>query len=284
MRKYDKINARCLNAKFMKDDSSDTYSAHMGVNQSMLKDVLSVSPAFAYHRKYEAEREETPAMKIGTAVHMAALEPDKFIKSYASLPVGLDRRKTEHKAIYNEFLAEHGGKVALKAEEFLEVVAMADAVRPHIVAGPGNHTIEVEKAIEGLFELSNDGQVFGAYEAKGRLDCLVYTTGHITIRDIKTVADIGNVPGASYNGLWCVQAAYYVDMVDKLLQPPVDVSFEYVCVSKEAPYDVRIFVVSDEMLIKGRQAYAKGFTLYNDWLHAGKPDTASFFGREMLNG
>jgi hypothetical protein len=279
---YDTAEALCLEST-LRPASDEEYSSSQALNQSMLKDVLRVSPFYAHHRARVEKREETPAMKIGTALHCKVLEPKKYGSGYAVLPEGLDRRKTEHKALYNEFMEANAGRILLKHEESELINSMAESVAPLIKPRKGA-AVHVEEAIFGVFSYEVDGIHAGVFEAKGRLDMAVFEENSIVIRDIKTVASLEDVPSTSYHNMWALQAAYYVDLIEKSITPPVPVSFEYYCVSKEAPHDARVFVCSDEMLCKGRKLYAKAIAMYGDWLSMGKPSTSEFFGVQILNG
>ena len=79
---------------------------------------------------------------------------------------------------------------------------------------------------------------------------------------------------------WAVQSAFYHDIISMVHQKPV--SFDYIAQSKEEPYDVREFAVTDEMFAKGRQAYTLGINRWLWWVRNGKPDTDAFHGKEML--
>ena len=68
---------------------SDDYRATPALSQSGVKDML-VSPLYFWHRNVRQDRVEgppTPAMTLGTAIHMAILEPSKFPEKYMLYPL-----------------------------------------------------------------------------------------------------------------------------------------------------------------------------------------------------
>ncbi|NBX88197.1 MAG: hypothetical protein EBQ97_06740, partial [Bacteroidetes bacterium] len=65
------------------------------------------------HFKHQEQPEETEEMRIGTAVHGLLLEPNAFTGNFAYAPLGLDRRKTEDKNRYAEFVAASEGKMVM---------------------------------------------------------------------------------------------------------------------------------------------------------------------------
>ena len=60
------------------DLSNRDYHAHPAISKSGL-DLISRSPA---HYRYRAPKEPSRAMEIGTAIHTALLEPDRYAAEY----------------------------------------------------------------------------------------------------------------------------------------------------------------------------------------------------------
>lgn len=84
-----------------------------------------------YYRKFIAKtipRTETPAMRIGSALHCAVFEPDTYASRYVVKPQGIDRRTTAGKAAFAAFEAEVGDKTILDADESALVYNMTRAV------------------------------------------------------------------------------------------------------------------------------------------------------------
>lgn len=89
---------------------------------------LMRSPAY-YQWRLEHPQPETPAMRIGTAIHTAILEPDRFARDYAVGPdVKLNTKAGKEQ--WADFAQAHPDDVILlRAHEGAQVHAIADAVR-----------------------------------------------------------------------------------------------------------------------------------------------------------
>lgn len=88
---------------------NDTYHDLPSVSASFLKTLIQRSPA---HAKWEREnREETPAMKRGTLIHTALLEPHLLGELYCTLPEDAPRKVSDEtmEAVrwWREWNAEH---------------------------------------------------------------------------------------------------------------------------------------------------------------------------------
>ncbi len=105
--------------------SNAAYHALDAVGKSDL-DRIARSPL---HWKY-AEREETPAMRIGSAVHCAVLEPERYATDYVTAP-SCERRTKAGKEEWTAFEEAHAGKVILTAAESAQCISMSTTMRAH---------------------------------------------------------------------------------------------------------------------------------------------------------
>lgn len=254
------------------------YRLSPALNQSYLKDVNAVSPSYAEYRRLNPE--ETPALIFGSALHTLVLEPNDFNKRYAMLP-DCDRRTKEGKALFEEFAIANAGKRVLKSTEVDSLIAMAKKSRPFFdekKAKYANHEVECSATFVVI-----DGEFKGQeVVVKAQFDAVYVFEDKVIIKDLKSVADITNVKGASFQNGWATQSAFYHDLAQFCYQK--DTSFDYIAQSKSEPYDVREFGVSDEMFIKGRQSYSLAINKWLWWKANGQPDTDAFHGKETLNG
>lgn len=247
------------------------------LNQSTLKKALAVSPFNAdWLRK---NPEQTPAMAFGSALHTLVLEPDQFSKRYEVAPV-CDRRTTDGKRIWAEFIENIGGREPIKADDWDDLQAMKASVGNLFQSKHG--TTHMESAFISEI-LVTEGEFRGErVRLKGKLDCFHEHAESAIIKDLKTVADISNVASASYHSNWAMQSGLYSDALAFAIRKPV--SFIYVCVGKDKPFDVRVFECSQEMLVSGTQSYAKALHMWLSWEKCGRPNTAQFLGVQKLNG
>lgn len=103
------------------------YRALRGVNWGLLRE-MQISPAH-YRYRLTNERDDSPAMALGRAIHSAVLEPDRFFVEFSYF----DGPRRAGKA-WDEFAAANVGRTILKADEYERVLAIRDAVRRHKVA------------------------------------------------------------------------------------------------------------------------------------------------------
>ena len=103
-----------------------TTSKYYPLSFSSIKN-FATSPAhfIAYKNR---EQHETPAMRFGTAVHAAILEPREFAKDYKVLEV---RRGTK---AYKELVEAHPKAIWLSPSEYNEIQKIKDAVEAHPIA------------------------------------------------------------------------------------------------------------------------------------------------------
>jgi exodeoxyribonuclease VIII len=78
-------------------------------------DLIHRAPALYRYRRANPTP-QTPAMRWGTLVHTAILEPETMADTYVTAPA-VDRRTKEGKAAYEAFLAEWGSKEVITADE-----------------------------------------------------------------------------------------------------------------------------------------------------------------------
>lgn len=259
------------------------YRRNLALNQSFLKDVRAVSPSYADFSRLHPE--ETPALIFGSALHTSVLEPNEFDKRYAVAPE-CDRRTKDGKAVYEDFVYRAGNKRVLKGDDFVRLVAMASISRG-MFEDKQSFKSYPELQLYGRIKVTAGTFLGEEIEVKAQLDMLHQSpnTNSLTIQDLKSVADIAKVQKASYENGWAVQSAFYTDLALKVFETTAQVcKFEYIAQSKEPPFDVRKFIVTDEMVIKGRLAYYEAIHKYLWWKRAGKPSTSDFLGVEPLNG
>jgi hypothetical protein len=105
--------------------TNEDYHARPGVSASMLKSMAKGWRTFeAEHITKTAPRKETPAMALGTAVHTALLEPDRFDSEYVICPADCSDRRTK---AYKEWSATNSDKIALTIDDAKTIHAMCKA-------------------------------------------------------------------------------------------------------------------------------------------------------------
>lgn len=208
------------------------------VNWTTLREMRRSPRHYLYRCLNPAE--ETAPMRLGRAVHMAVLEPERFAADYVVFD-GARRAGKAWEAF--EFEAERAGKEILKASEHAECCAIAAAVRAHPLAakylaqGRGEQTIVWRDEETGLW-------------LKGRLDWLCDVPGDAALVDLKTTAELDAyrlAAGVARLGHH-IQLALYMRGLRAL---GLVIPAKLIAVESEAPYDVAVFSIEGDTLTAG---------------------------------
>jgi exodeoxyribonuclease VIII len=215
---------------------SDGYDALPGVRWSRLK-AMRISP-LAYRHGMLVEREDTPSLRFGRAVHCRVLEPDAWASRYAVWD-GHRRGKA-----WEQWEAEHAGFEILTAAEHERARACADAVIAHPVARRHLHDGIRERALSWTDEETG-------LPCKARVDSV---NGHLL--ELKTAADIDprRFAAAAYRYGYHGQLAFYGDgLIASGFALESDPAL--VCVESVPPHDVIVYAIDSGLLELGREYY-----------------------------
>ncbi len=114
------------NPQFLDIPNNRYHAATDWVSKSMLSAFADCPAKFAHLYLDGGKREETAALRIGSAVHLYAFEPEKWDAGYYVMPEGI-KRDARHKA-FQEQMAAAGDRTILKPEEFEQVEGMANSL------------------------------------------------------------------------------------------------------------------------------------------------------------
>ena len=202
----------------------DAYSTHAGLSQSGAKELLR-SPA---HFKQYLERdrsEQTPAQRLGTLIHLAALQPKVFDATIVVAPE-CDKRTTAGKEIWASFQSSlKPGQEAISQKDGELVTNVSIAARAGLD--------KLMKDLDGEYmitEVPMVGRVNGT-DIKGRLDAIITTkAGKRIVVDIKTTMDAGaeSFGRDIANYKYFLQQAWYTTLAH------AD-QFVFLAVEKDAP-------------------------------------------------
>lgn len=107
------------------------HHAHPAIGSSGLR-LLDRSPFHFWSAYIDPDRkpqEPTAAMKLGTATHMAILEPAEFDQNYVVIPDDIDRRTTAGKQLWADVQAT--GKEPIKQSDWDLIAGMMTSVHTH---------------------------------------------------------------------------------------------------------------------------------------------------------
>ena len=222
------------------------YRAAEGISKSAL-DYIAPPRTPAHYRAYIdglLRVETTPAMRLGSLIHSAILEPDKV--EWVVRPEGLLFTTKEGKA-----WRDAQTKQIITADEEATITGMRDAVWSHPAV---KRVLANARKEASLFAKDEHGTL-----RKGRIDALP-ESGNVIV-DIKSCASAA--PEAMSKSMaayrYDVQAAYYLDLA-KLLS--LDKSeFLLVCVEKTPPYAVAVYAIDHDAVEWGRKQYQSDLAL-----------------------
>ena len=115
---------------------NNAYHAHPAISKSHL-DQVARSPLHywaAFLDPARQQREATPAMQIGSAVHTHVLELDQWDARYVTAPEGIDRRTKVGKAEWEVFTTASTGRTVLTKADADLVMRMGRSVFGHPAA------------------------------------------------------------------------------------------------------------------------------------------------------
>jgi hypothetical protein len=208
------------------------YDALDRLNWSRLR-LIGRSPAH-FRQGYG---DDSSSFALGTAAHMAILEPERFAAEYTIYP---GRRAGK---AWEAFEAEHlaAGRQILNQREYDNALAIRDAVHRH---APAMRYLQGGAAEQTLT------WSLGQFECKGRADYI-----GAAIVDLKSTKDASPRSFATscarygYFG----QAAWYSDGL--YLSTGERKPFVIIAVESSPPHIVTVFRVTDAVLAAGRDQY-----------------------------
>lgn len=179
------------------DVPAETYHGWPGVSKSML-DKLAETPAHLRDWLDNPEHDQTPPMMIGSAVHCATLQPDRFETDYIVMP-DIDGRTSEAGAFRKA--AEKKGKQVLRDIDARWVKAITVRVRDTI---SWRRWMNSSPLIESSIVWEMDG-----YLCRARPDMIVPDLKIIV--DLKTTAlSCNNFPREIFRRRYHWQAYWYL--------------------------------------------------------------------------
>jgi hypothetical protein len=212
------------------------YTEMEGVNNSKLSLLRQCPQKYLHFLNHQ--RDDTPALSLGRAIHTAVLEPENFNKEFFCLP-DIDRRTNKGKEEYNRICSQNGDKTCLKADEFNKALEIATAIRSQ------NAVIKLLEGSEAEISIDWVDHDTGL-QCKARVDA--YNEQLCTIIDLKTTTDasVKGFPRKLFAYGYHRQASFYLDgLRANGLQAR---HFVFVAAEKDPPYSVGIYRLTDDVI------------------------------------
>lgn len=237
---------------------NDKYHSLPGISKSGL-DKIDRSPA---HYKFSEPKESTRQMEIGTAIHTAILEPERFDNEYC-----ITEAKARTEKAYKDAKAEWGGENTLTKQEGKKVLNMRESVH-------GNLEAMQFLAMVGNAEVSaicTDPET--GVTLRARFDWLV---DGVAV-DLKKTQDVRPHMFAKsvYNYRYHVQEAVYRFVYKQITGEDLE-AFYFLAVEEEAPHSNKMFLLDDLSREIGNYYFRKNLRTYAECVNSGNwphPDT-----------
>lgn len=229
------------------------YRAFPALNQSAAKHLL-VSAAH-YQAYINAPHEETKALRFGTFVHSAILEPHTLNDLYATAP-DLDKRTKDGKEQWAAFATANAGKTILDAEESATGHLVASFARIALK----NHGVTFDET-EVMYHVDYNG-----IPLKAAIDGVAGDY----LWDIKTTDDASaaGMLKAIRNYRYNLQA-YWYRLVYELATGKRPLGFRFLFVEKEPPYATAVCEIGPELMSWAVSDFEKAVTLYRQCSETG---------------
>ena len=214
------------------------------VSFSALKQ-FSISPNH-YIEYVTGKAPDTDAFRFGRAVHAYILEPDVFKKEFAVAP-DVDRRYKAGKQAYKEFCDTHVGKQVVTAKQYQRIQSIAYQIN------------ELRPARELLENTKRETRIRKQYRG---VTCVGVIDAHTDsyALDLKTTrfANAGAMHNTIYKYSYHVQAYLYTQLAE------VD-RFYWIAAEKESPFEIGVYLASDETLDFGKKLLDEWIDAYKEW-------------------
>jgi len=226
------------------------YDGIQALNYSGAKELLK-SPAH-YQAYLNQEREETKALRMGSLIHCAVLQPEALNEKFVTAPE-VDRRTKEGKETYAAFQSSlKPGMTVVSAEESAEC---------HIIASAAKHALE---RMEVTFDMTEF--MFTTDHCGVQLKCAidgVGTDGYLY--DLKTTEDaspagiLKAIRAYRYN----LQAYFYRLCFETAFERRV-LGFRFLFIEKTPPYATAWVEIGPELMSYACSDFEKALQTYRE--------------------
>ena len=249
---------------YVSDMPADIYHAHDSASSSGLR-LLLRSPD---HFKNGEEKDQTRAMVLGSALHMACLEPDIFYDTYTLLRSSENRMTSEYKEAKKEF----GEEYVLVKPEIEKIEGMAKSLR---VSKKLNYWLyDNDYSHKELSGFAIDPET--GLMCRHRFDAIII--GDVAI-DLKTTTD-ARKPAFEKKILdfgYHIQAAFYADQYNWITGEKIE-KFIFAAIETSAPYALKVYELEQDSMEAGRKKYRQAL---NEYAQCKASDTWPSYDQEI---
>ena len=241
------------------DVDIDIYHSEEGISSTGISLILDCPKRYAYDKFEKPKDKESEAehFKLGRALHMLVLEPQKFNSTFYQMAEKVKLNTNVGKEAYAQAEVKANGRQILRAGEIEDVYGMAKAMKEHKL---WNH-IKDGKVEQSIYWQGG----MGSTRLRTRPD--VFTDEIIV--DIKSCRSINEFKRSIYGRGYHRQAAMQIDGLKSI--DGRNRHFAFFVVESTAPYLTACFTLDEDSLRQGRQEYMLGADIYwectklNNW-------------------
>jgi hypothetical protein len=192
---------------------------------------------------------------MGRAVHMLALEPDRFNHNFYCMNEEVNLTTKIGKEMYAEAEKKAQGRDILRKSDWDDIQIMAEAIKKHSIWGNFKNPL-IEQSIFW------DGGI-GGTRLRARPDVF----NDKVIIDIKTTDSISGFQRSLHSYGYHRQAAMQIDGLYSLDKK--ERHFAFFVVEKKAPHLTAIFELDPDSIAYGREQYIDGAAKYSECMATG---------------
>ena len=208
----------------------------------------------------------TPAMKTGTMIHRYFLEPEVFANTYV-LELPLDKRTKEYKA----FRADNKGKILYSGKDQEMLDGIEKVMAEYRLTTPGEENpFEIEKkpdlpCINVRDIIKNSVTEVAGFWKQDGIDCKMKIDAiydKTLLIDLKKTYDVEQFKWSVKKYKYYRQAALYLSGYKAITG--IDATFLFLAIESSAPYGVKGFTLSKELLSQGQVENSEALWLYKN--------------------
>ena len=226
---------------FLNQTNEQYHADKTAVSSTSLKEILQSPFAFLLAHNGTFKKADNDAFRLGTAIHMAILEPKLFANSYVIMPKFSGVGSVIAREEWKESLPKQ--TIILKPEEYEELQHMIEAVKNHKDAA--NLLKGGQAETSGYFRDPETG-----IKCRIRPDFL-HASG-LALIDVKSTRSIfaDDFSRTILTYKYYFQMAFYCHGIKQITGKNIDFPL-FLAVQKVAPYEVALYQADKSMMEKG---------------------------------
>lgn len=226
--------------------TNENYHAdRSAVSSTSLKLLIEKSPKTFLASHNGLLRKESDAFRIGTALHMAILEPKLFQESFVIKPKFSGKGARTHEDDWYDTLPY--GAVVLKQEEYNDLQEMINSVLSHQDACNILKNGSAEQS--GYFRHQESG-------IKSRIRPDFLHLQNMAFLDVKSTTDVRSAEfkKSIWKYRYDLQLAMYAYGIQQITGKPVEYTL-ILAVEKKAPFECALYLCDEALMAKGLEDY-----------------------------